>query len=403
MSGPLCGIRILDFTAFQAGAQGTGILADLGADVIKVENTKRGDEGRVLYAIGPIENRQSVFFYTCNRGKRSIALDLKRSEAVAVIDKLVPRVDVVVNNFRPGVMERLDLSYERLCGLNPKLVYVSASGWGRRGPKAKHPALDTAAQARGGLVAQTGEPEGFPVPAGAAVADGTAALNLAIATLAGVLARDRSGQAQRVDLSLFGAVLALQAPEINYSLLSGKAVPRAGRGHPLVPSLTRVFKASDGFVVVIGVEDTRWPGFCRAIGRPELEHAESFKSARNRKRNMAELCALLDPIFATRTEAEWIARLEAEDQVCSVVQSYQKIASDPVALENHYIVGIDHPRLGRGKVVATPFEFNDTAVTPETIEPRLGEHTREVLAMAGLSGEEIAALIAGGVAREASA
>jgi CoA:oxalate CoA-transferase len=168
MPGPLSGVRILDFTTVQAGAQGTTVLADLGAEVVKVENTAGGDEGRYVYMLGPVNNRQSAFFYVCNRGKRSIALDLKRPEALAVIDRLVAEVDAVTNNFRPGVMERLNLGYERLRGLNPRLVYVSLSGWGKRGPKAAHPALDTAAQARSGLVWHTGERDGFPVPAGAA-------------------------------------------------------------------------------------------------------------------------------------------------------------------------------------------------------------------------------------------
>ncbi len=400
MSGPLSGIRILDFTTFQAGAQGTTILADLGADVIKVENTVGGDDGRILYAIGPADDRQSAFFYTCNRGKRSISLDLKRPAAIAVIDRLAADVDVVVNNFRPGVMERLNLSYQRLRQMNSRLVYVSASGWGKRGPKATHPALDTAAQARSGLIWHTGAPDGFPVPAGAAVADASGALNLGIAVLAGLVARQRTGEGQEIDLSLFGAALALQAPEINYSLLSGKEMPRAGRTHPLVPSLTRVFEAADGFLTVIGVVDSRWPGFCRAVGRPDLQDDPRFKDARLRKRNTEALCAELDPVFLTKSRAEWIERLEAEDQVCSPVQSHRELADDPVAAANRYVVEVNHPRLGHGKVVAPPFDFHGTPLPPLATEPRLGEHTREVLASIGLSEDDIDGLFASGVARE---
>ena len=399
MPGPLSGIRILDFTTVQAGGQGTGVLADLGADVIKVENTAGGDEGRVLYLLGPMDNRQSTFFYVCNRGKRSIALDLKRPEAIAVIDRLAAEVDAVTNNFRPGVMERLNLGYERLRGINPRLVYVSLSGWGKRGPKASHPALDTATQARGGLVWQTGERDGFPVPAGAAVVDHSAALNLAIAVLAGIVARDHTGTGQEIDLSLFGSALALQATEMTYALLSGKRIQRSGRGHALVPTLARVFQTADGYFAIIGVEDRRWPGFCRAIDRPDLEHDERFKDTRRRRHNMEALCAELDRLFVTRTTGEWIARLEAEDQICSPVQSYEKVAHDPVALENGYIVEIEHPRMGRGKVVTVPFEFHGTPLRHDTIDPQIGEHTREILAAAGLSAEEIETLIASRVAR----
>jgi crotonobetainyl-CoA:carnitine CoA-transferase CaiB-like acyl-CoA transferase len=398
MPGPLSGIRILDFTTVQAGGQGTAVLANLGADVIKVENAAAGDQGRYVYLLGPTDNRQSAFFYVCNRGKRSIALDLKRPEAIAVIDRLVAEVDAVTNNFRPGVMERLNLAYQRLRGINPRLVYVSLSGWGKRGPKAAHPALDTATQARSGLVWQTGERDGFPVPAGAAVVDHSAALNLANAVLAGIVARDRTGTGQEIDLSLFGSALALQATEMTYALLSGKRLQR-GRGHPVSPTLTRVFQTSDGYFAIIGVENRRWPGFCRAIDRPDLEHDERFKDMRRRKRNMEALCVELDRFFLTKTTAEWIARLEAEDQICSPVQSYEELAHDPVALENGYIVEIDHPRMGKGKVVTVPFEFHGTPIRHDAVDPQLGEHTREILTAAGLSAEEIEALIAKHVAR----
>jgi crotonobetainyl-CoA:carnitine CoA-transferase CaiB-like acyl-CoA transferase len=401
-SGPLTAIRILDFTTYQAGAQGTGILADLGADVIKVEDTRRGDDGRVLYLTGPPDNRQSAFFYVCNRGKRSVALDLKRPEGIAVIDRLVRQVDVVANNFRPGVMERLNLAYDRLAGINPRIVYVSMTGWGKRGPKARHPALDTAAQARGGIVWQTGEPDGFPLPAGAAVADHAAALNLAIAILAGIVARDRTGQGQEIDVSLYGSVLELQATEMTYSFLSGKQLPRAGRGHPLLPTLTRVFQAADGYLAIIGVEDTRWPGFCRAVERPDLEHDERFKDTRTRKRNMEALCAELDRVFPTKSTAEWIAHLEKEDQVCSPVQSYASIAQDPVALDNDHIVELtNHPRLPKGKVVSVPYEFHGTHIRRDLIDPTVGEHTREILAEAGLTEGECDTLLASAVARAA--
>ncbi len=399
--GPLDGIRILDFTTVQAGAQGTSVLAMLGAAVIKVENTTRGDEGRAVYLLGPADNRQSAFFYVCNRGKRSLSLDLKRPEAIAVIDRLVREADVVTNNFRPGVMERLNLGYERLRGLNATLVYVSLSGWGKRGPKADHPALDTAVQARSGLVAQTGEPDGFPLPAGAAVTDHSGALNLAIAVLAGIVARDRTGTGQEIDLSLFGSALGLQATELTYALLSGKRIPRAGRGHALVPTLTRVFQTADGYFAIIGVDDRRWPGFCRAIGRPHLQHDERFNHVRTRRHNMPALCAELEPIFLAATTAEWMARLEAEDQICSLVQAYHEVANDPVALENGYIREIEHPRIGKGKVVTVPFEFHGTPIRHDAIEPQVGEHTREILAAAGLSAQEIDGLLASRAARAA--
>ncbi|MEX0749695.1 MAG: CoA transferase, partial [Dehalococcoidia bacterium] len=214
MPGPLDGVKVIDFTVFQQGPQATLIMADMGADVIKVEPTVFGDLGRVLALTG--ENRFSAYHLAHNRGKRSITLNLKIEAARDVVRTLIPRMDVMVHNFRPGVMERLGLGYDDLRPLNETIIYAHASGWGPAGPKAEHPAFDIAAQARGGLMSVTGEKDGGPLPAGVAIADYIGAVNLALAVTAALYARKTTGAGQRIDTSLFGTQIAAQAWELQY-------------------------------------------------------------------------------------------------------------------------------------------------------------------------------------------
>ena len=209
MPGPLHGVTVLDFTVFQQGPQATLVMADMGADVIKIEPPVFGDFGRLLQVHGP--HRVSAYHLAHSRGKRSITLNLKQPEAVDIARKLVPGADVMVHNFRPGVMERLGLGYDDVRPLNERLIYAHASGWGTRGPKATHPAFDIAAQARSGLMSMTGEKDGGPLPAGVAIADYVGAMNLAMSVMAALFARERTGRGQSVETSLFGSAIASQA------------------------------------------------------------------------------------------------------------------------------------------------------------------------------------------------
>ncbi|OGO49452.1 MAG: hypothetical protein A2148_08220 [Chloroflexi bacterium RBG_16_68_14] len=391
---PLEGVRVLDFTIFQQGPQASVVFADMGADVIKVEAPLFGDLGRVIGSTG--EERFSPYFLAHNRGKRSITLNLKKEQAVPICLQLAERCDVAVHNYRPGVMERLGLGYEDLQRVNPRIIYGHASGWGTKGPRAGHPAFDLAAQAQGGLVGVTGEPDGYPLPAGAAVADYAGALNLALAVISALYVRERTGLGQKVETSLLGSQIAMQAWEIQYYITHGR-LGKAGRGHHYLPTIWRVFKTADSYVVVGGLPENRWPAFCKAIGRPELEQDPRFAGYFERMSHLAELYALLDEIFLLKTSAEWMTLLAEADCICAPVATYEDLVNDPQVRANEYIIEVDHPTRGRMPVVGVPWHFSETPAQVAATAPELGQHTEEILLDLGYSWEQIEALREQGV------
>ncbi|MGB2693734.1 MAG: CoA transferase [Dehalococcoidia bacterium] len=387
--GPLAGVRVLDFTVYQQGPQASLIFSDMGAEVIKVEAPRHGDLGRVLGSMG--KERFSPYFLAHNRGKRSITLDLKNDGAKQLCYQLAERADVAIHNFRPGVMERLGLGYEDFSGVNPRIIYGHASGWGAEGPRAKHPAFDLAAQAQGGLVGVTGEPDGYPLPAGSAVADYVGAVNLALAVTSALYARERTGCGQKIDTSLLGGQIAMQAWELQYFIAHGW-VGKAGRGHHYLPTIWRVFKTADSYVVVGGLPENRWTNFCEAVGMPEIEHDQRFENYFDRMKNIAELYVLLDEAFAKRTNAEWMELLQAADCICAPVASYDDIVHDPQARANEYIVEVDHPTQGRIPVVGAPWRFSETPAEIAPAAPELGQHTEDILQELGYDWDQIGAL-----------
>ncbi len=388
MAHPLDGIRVLDFTMFQQGPQATMVLADMGADVLKVESPVFGDLGRHLTYHG--SDNFSSYFLAHNRGKKSITVHLKTEGGQEIIRRLVERCDVLAHNFRPGVMERLGLAYEDVRALNPAIIYARASGWGSKGPKARHPSFDVAAQARSGLVGVTGEPDGFPLPAGAAVADYAGAMNLVIGILAALLVRERTGVGQQVESSLLGASVAMQAWEIQTYLIGGQW-RKAGRGHPYLPTIWRVFKTADSYAVVGGMPENRWPAFCRALGMPELQEDPRFENFFARRDHLDELYDILDGVFLRRTTEEWMKVLEPADMICAPVATYADVVADPQVLENDYIVGVQHPNRGPMQVVGSPLRFSETKIEVQAAAPELGQHTEETLLELGYTWDDIAA------------
>jgi crotonobetainyl-CoA:carnitine CoA-transferase CaiB-like acyl-CoA transferase len=387
MPGPLDGVRVLDFTVFQQGPQATLVMADMGADVIKAEALVFGDFGRLLQ----VHNGVSAYHLAHSRGKRSITLNLKSPEAVEIVKRMVPELDVVVHNFRPGVMERLGVAYEDLHPLNERLIYAHASGWGDKGYKAKHPAFDIAAQARSGLMSMTGEDEGGPLPVGVAIVDYIGAMNLAMAVIAALYAREHTGRGQRIDTSLFGSAIASQAWELQ-TYMMGKRKRRSGRGHAYLPTIWRTFQTADGWAVVGGVGDDRWPAFCQAVAMPELEHDERFANGLSRAVNILDLYKLLDDKFLVKTTAEWIHVLEAHDMICAPVQDYDALIADTQARENGYLVDVDHPIGGTMTVVGQPWKFSETPARIAAAAPELGQHTEEILLDLGYTWDDITAL-----------
>jgi crotonobetainyl-CoA:carnitine CoA-transferase CaiB-like acyl-CoA transferase len=387
--GPLAGVRVIDFTVFQQGPQASLIFADMGADVIKVEAPNHGDLGRVVGMKG--EERFGPYFLAHNRGKRSITLDLKNPEAVRVALRIAERCDVAVHNFRPGVMDRLGLGYEDMRAVNPRIIYGHASGYGAEGPRAKHPAFDLAAQAQGGIIGVTGEPGGFPLPAGAAIADYVGAVNLALGVISALYARERTGVGQKIETSLLGGQIAMQAWELQYFIAHGW-VGRAGRGHHYLPTIWRVFQTADSYVVVGGLPENRWPASCQAMGRPDIETDPKYEQYWDRMANLQDLYGILDAIFVTKTSADWMEALQAADCICAEVAGYKDIVVDPQARANEYIVEVDHPTQGRIPVVGAPWRFSETPAEVAPAAPELGQHTEEVLQELDYSWEQIAAL-----------
>ena len=365
------------------------MLADLGADVVKIERRDYGDVARVI----PISDadRRSAYFFACNRGKRSVALDVTNPAGRDVALRLIATADVMISSFVPGVMERLGLGYETCSALNPRLIYATASALGAEGPDANRKGVDLVGQAVGGLMRTTGQDGEFPTPVGAVIADSAGGMTLTIGILAALLARAQSGRGQQVDASLLGAQIWQQASELSFYLVGGRNGERANRGHAFLPAVYRTFETKDGHLVIAGVTEREREGFVRALGHPELAE-QRFLSPANGPLDLAAVFARLEPIFRERTTADWCERLGREDQRFAPVNDYAAVANYEQAYANGYLRRIEHPDWGPMSQVGSPISLSDSPAEPGVRAPELGEHTEEVLIEAGYTWEQIAAL-----------
>ena len=391
---PLAGVRILAVSQFGAGPFATSLLADMGADVVKIEQPGAGDASRTTY--GTQLDGESAVFITVNRNKRSVALDLARPEGRAVFERLVVRADVVLEAYRGGVAERLGIDWARLAPLNPRLVYCSLSAFGPEGPWRDKPGVDMLVQAMGGLMAVMGEPDGPPVLCGAPVLDTIGALMAGQGILTALLHRERTGQGQRVDVSLLNGTLLAHAARLAIFLATGQEPGRWGSGHPYIVPF-QAFEARDGWVYVAVWVDRLWAPFCTAIERPALATDPRFAGRADRLARRAELTALLAEVFRARTVAEWMARLEAHEVLCAPVNRYADLPHDPQVMATGMLIEQDHPRAGRFRTLDTPIRFTATPGALRTPAPALGQHTDAVLVESGLAPDEIAALRRSGV------
>jgi crotonobetainyl-CoA:carnitine CoA-transferase CaiB-like acyl-CoA transferase len=391
---PLQGYRVLELAHLIAGPACGMYLADMGADVVKIEQPGGGDASRTTY--GTQLGGESAVFVTVNRNKRSVALDLARPEGRQVFERLVAGTDVVLEAYRGGVAERLGIDWARLAPLNPRLVYCSLSAFGPDGPWRDKPGVDMLVQAMGGLMAVMGEPDGPPVLCGAPVLDTIGALMAGQGILTALLHRERTGRGQRVDVSLLNGTLLAHAARLSIFLATGEEPGRWGSGHPYIVPF-QAFEARDGWVYVAVWVDRLWGPFCAAIERPALASDARFSTRADRVARRAELTALLAEAFRGRTVADWMARLEAHDVLCAPVNRYADLPHDPQVIASRMLVEQDHPRAGRFRTLDTPIRFTDTPGTLRAPAPGLGEHTGAVLAEAGLTGDEIAKLREAGV------
>jgi crotonobetainyl-CoA:carnitine CoA-transferase CaiB-like acyl-CoA transferase len=386
---PLTGYRVLELAHLIAGPACGMYLADMGADVVKIEQPGGGDASRTAY--GAHLGAESAVFLTVNRNKRSIALDLARPDGLAAFDRLVAHADVVLEAYRGGVAERLGIDWPRLARINPRLVYCSLSAFGPDGPWRDKPGVDMLVQAMGGLMAVMGEPDGPPVLCGAPVLDTVGALMAGQGILTALLHRERTGEGQRVDVSLLAGTLLAHAARLSIFLATGEEPGRWGSGHPYIVPF-QAFEASDGWVYVAVWLDRLWAPFCDAIGNPSLARDPRFATRVDRVQRRAELTAELAPVFRTRTVTDWMARLEAHDVLCAPVNRYADLPRDPQIAASRLIVEQEHPRAGRFRTLDTPIRFDRTPGGIRTPAPGLGEHTDVVLGEAGLTPDEIAGL-----------
>lgn len=399
MSMPLEGIRVLDWTVWQQGPVATALLGDLGAEVIKIEERLSGDPGRGLRRVRGISpllaGGRNFYFEYNNHNKKSIALDLKKEEAKEIVYRLAEVSDVFVQNFRQGVAARLGLDYGSLRRYNPRLIYATASGYGPQGPDRGKPAMDYQGLARSGIMTAIGEPDMPPLAMAGGIADQMGAIMLAYGILAALLARERLGIGQEVDVSHLGSMVTLQGLNVAASLLLGRELPRQYRNRADNP-LWNHYRCKDGRWIALAhlQPDRYWADFCHALGIEHLENAPRFADMEKRAQNSPELIAILDEIFPTKTYQEWEKALQEKgDFIYTQIQSISDLAADPQVMENEYIVDFDHPTLGKVKMPGLPVRFSKTPGSIRTPAPELGEHTEEILKdVLKYSWEEIAHL-----------
>jgi CoA:oxalate CoA-transferase len=375
--GPLEGIRILDLTWVLSGPYATMVLGDLGAEIIKIERPKVGDIAR---GNGPHVNGVSTYFLSLNRGKKSLTLNLASPQGKDIFFRLVEQVDVVVQNFVPGTMEKLGLGYDMIRQRNPRVIYAACSGFGQTGPYAKKPAFDVVVQAMGGILSITGEPGRPPVRPGVSLGDIAAGLFLSIAILAALQERQKSGQGQMIDISMLDCQLAIEENAFVRYFATGE-VPRAlGTRHPVFTPF-QVFPTKDGYIAVatMGGAQDQWPLFCTVIGCLDIMEDDRFQTGWQRSQNHEMLEPILNEAMKTRKTREWLEEFEKVGIACGAVNTIDQVAADPQVSAREMIAEVHHPTAGRFKVVNTPVKLSRTPCQVERACPDLGEHTGECL------------------------
>ena len=392
---PLTGITVVDLSRILAGPYCTMALADAGADVVKIEEPGRGDDTRGWGP--PFVEGESTYFLSVNRGKRSLTLNLKHEDGRRILRQLLDGADVLVENFRPGTLDRLGFSYDAVRARNPRLVYASISGYGPDGPWGGKPGYDAIAQGEGGLMSITGLPGGPPTRVGASVADVLAGMTAFQGILLALLRRQKTGQGGHVDVSLLESLLAPLSYHASAYLLAGEVPSRLGNRHPsLAPYET--FEAADGYVILGVGNDALWRAFCAAAGQAALASDPSFETNALRVRHYDALRARLAPMVRARPVAEWLALLEGAGVPCGRVRTVAEAIDSEQVEARGLLLEVAHPRLGAGRYLGSPIHLSDAGRGSRRPPPLLGEHTQEVLAeRLGLTVEEVEAMRRQGV------
>ena len=384
MPQPLEGMLVLDWTIWQQGPVCSAMLGDMGAEVIKIEQRGTGDPGRWLVGAGgrDTSDRPNWYFEANNRNKRSIALDLKKPEGLAVVHELVKKADVFVQNFRKGVAGRLGVGYEDLRALNPKIIYASATGYGPNGPDSEEPSFDHLGLARSGIMNAAGEPDMPPLQISGGIADQMGAIMMAYGVMTALVSRERYGVGQEVSASHLGSMAFLQGLSLSMRLMAGIAMPRSQRGRAANP-LWNHYRCADGQWIALAMlqADRYWADLARIIGRPELIEDPRYATMAARTAIAEECTRTLDEAFAQKPRDEWLRILREDDSdiIYTIVNTVDDLPDDPQVKANDYVVEIDHPQHGPTGMVGVPVGLSETPGSVREPAPELGQHTEEIL------------------------
>ncbi len=375
-ASPLSGVKILDFTRVVSGPFATMQLGDLGADVVKIEEPGRGDESRSYGP--PFLNGESAYFLSVNRNKRSCAVDLKSQAGKDLVLRLATVADVIIENFRPGTMERLGLSYEVLSKVNDRLVFCSISGFGRTGPDAHRPGYDLIVQGESGIMDITGDPDGPPMKVGTSIADLVTGLYASQAVLAALRQRDRTGKGGRIDVAMLDAMASLLTFNAGIYFATGKSPRRRGNAHPTI-SPYETFETADGWINVGVANDKFWASFCEVLDRLDLLTDPRFAHASDRASHRSILQSLLQPIFRSQPRRYWSELLRSAGIPCGEIRSVGEVCEMPQLAGRGVIRAHDHPVAGLVRYIASAIRFGDHPPPQAQRPPLLGEHMAEVL------------------------
>ncbi|MHA2473571.1 MAG: CaiB/BaiF CoA transferase family protein [Promethearchaeota archaeon] len=386
MVRPLEGIKVLDLSRALAGPYCSMMLADMGADIIKIEMPGRGDDSRAWGP--PFVEGESAYFMSVNRNKKSITLNLKHEKAIEIIHKLIKKSDILLENFRPGTMEKLKLSYDEVKEINPKIIYCSISGFGQNGPYRLLPGMDQILQGMGGLMSITGEPQGPPMKVGVAVADIAGGMFAAYGIMVALFNRERSKIGQRIDLSLLDCQIAWLTYRAGSYFVSGEIPKPLGSGHPVIVPY-QAFKAKDEFFNVAVGNDQLWEKFCRAIGLEKIKDDPKFSTNAMRVKNREKLISIINIAVGSKKADKWLKLLTAEGVPCGPIFDTEQIFQDPQVIHREMVKELTHQKAGKIKVTGVPIKLSETPGEVLTAPPTLGQHTIDVLSNLGYDIKEI--------------
>ena len=396
MAGPLSHVRVLDLSRIMAGPWASQVLADLGADVIKVERPSVGDDTRTwgppfLKDKNGADTRESGYYLSVNRGKRSITLDLDKPEGQRIVRVLAQRSDILLENFKVGTLKRFGLDYESLAAINPRLIYCSITGFGQTGPKREAPAYDFMIQAMGGLMSITGEadgkPGGGPQKVGVPITDLMTGMYAAVSVLAALANREVSGRGDYIDLSMLDVQVGYLANQAMNFLVSGKPPRRSGNAHPNIQPQD-VFRCRDGHLALAVGNDAQFEKLCKAIGQPELATMHASAQNPDRVRNREVLTAMIADILVQRDVSDWVARIESEGVPSAAINTVPMVFEEPQVQHREMLRHLPHPLAGTVPQVVSPMRFRGSPLTFDRPPPLLGEHTDEILRELGLEDAE---------------